>query len=386
MKHPASPRVVALVGPQGRERRPCWSPCCASREEVPSKPREQGPASGRTMTVELAAATTGFMGERWIFIDCPGAPEFSQEAKHALMVCDAALVVCDTGPERAAALSPLFHFLDTRHIPHLLFLNAQNESGASLRALLESLQVVSARPLVLREIPLREGDRMVGVVDLVSERAWGTTAEQEAALIPLPETDRPLEEAARRQMLERLADQDDALLEQLIEDMEPSPGVLYEQMAQALCEDRLVPVFIGSAERGLGLLRLLKGLRHEVPGVEETRTRLGISASGSSMVQPFKLWHLPHVGKQVLARIWRGTVVDGGTLGGGRVSGVLQPHGAQQTSVGTAHEGDVAILGRVDAAHIGDRVEVDGVRRVTDWPAAPPPVHQVSITAAEAGG
>ncbi|WP_224241069.1 elongation factor G [Hyalangium gracile] len=382
MKHPASPRVVALVGPQGAGKTTLLESLLRVTGAGPLRPPGgDGAASGRAMTLEMAAATTEFMGERWTFIDCPGAPEFLQEARHALMICDAALVVCDMGPERAAALSPLFQFLDARQIPHLLFLNALHESGPSLRALLDSLQVVSARPLVLREIPLREGDRMVGIVDLVSERAWGTTAEQEAALIPLPETDRPLEEAARRQMLERLADQDDALLEQLIEEVVPPPGVLYEQMARALREDRLVPVFIGSAERGLGLLRLLKGLRHEVPGVEETRTRLGLSASGGSLVQPFKIWHLPHVGKQSLARVWRGTVVDGGTLCGGRVSGVLQPHGAKHTPVGTAHEGEVAIIGRLDAAHCGDRVEMDGARRTTGWPVAPPPMHQVAITA-----
>ncbi|MFL5349008.1 MAG: elongation factor G [Hyalangium sp.] len=382
MKHPASPRVVALVGPQGVGKTTLLDSLLrVTGGSSLHASGGAGPASGRTMTMELAAVTTDFMGERWTFIDCPGAPEFAQEARHALMVCDAALVVCDTGPERAAAMSPLFHFLDTHHVPHLLFLNALDESGASIRSLLDSLQAVSARPLVLREIPLREGARMVGVVDLVSERAWGTTAEKEAALIPLPETERPVEEAARRQMLERLADQDDALLEQLIEDVVPSPGVLYEQMARALCEDRLVPVFIGSAERGLGLLRLLKGLRHEVPAVEETRTRLGLSASGGSMAQPFKLWHLPHVGKQVLTRVWRGTVVDGGTFGGGRVSGVLQPHGAHHTPISTAHEGEVVILGRLDAAHMGDHIEVEGVRQAMGWPAAPPPVHQVSITA-----
>ncbi|WP_224370090.1 elongation factor G [Hyalangium versicolor] len=382
MKHPASPRVVALVGPQGVGKTTLLESLLrVTGAGALRPPGADGAANGRTMTAELAAVTTEFLGERWTFIDCPGAPEFAQEAKHALMICDAALVVCDTGPERAAALSPLFHFLDKRQIPHLLFLNALDESGASLRALLDSLQVVSARPLVLREIPIREGERMVGIVDLVSERAWGTTAEKEAALIPLPESDRPVEEAARRQMLERLADQDDALLEQLIEDIVPPPGVLYEQMARALREDRLVPVFIGSAERGLGLLRLLKGLRHEVPGVEETRTRLGIPVSGTSRVQPFKIWHLPHVGKQSLVRVWRGTVADGGTLGGGRVTGVFQPHGTKHTPVSTANEGEVAILGRLDSAHAGDHVEVDGARRTEIWPVAPPPVHQVAITA-----
>ncbi|HVG57347.1 MAG TPA: elongation factor G [Hyalangium sp.] len=382
MKHPASPRVVALVGPQGAGKTTLLESLLRVTKAGPLRaPGGNGTASGRTMTVELAAATTAFLGERWTFIDCPGAPEFCQEARHALMICDAALVVCDTGADRAAALSPLFQFLDTRHIPHLLFLNALDESGASVRGLLDSLQAVSTRPLVLREIPLREGERMVGVVDLVSERAWGMTGDREAALIPLPDTDRPLEEAARRQMLERLADQDDALLEQLIEDVVPPPGVLYEQLARALREDRLVPVFIGSAERGLGLLRLLKGLRHEVPGVEETRTRLGISASGGTLVQPFKTWHMPHIGKQSLVRMWRGTVADGGTLGGGRVSGVLQPHGARREPVAAANEGEVAILGRLDAARTGDRVEIDAVRRMAGWPVPPPPVYQVAITA-----
>jgi elongation factor G len=382
MKHPASPRVVALVGPQGVGKTTLLESLLRVTEAGPLRaPGGNGTASGRTMTVELSAATTAFLGERWTFIDCPGAPEFYQEARHALMICDAALVVCDIGADRAAALSPLFQFLDTRHIPHLLFLNALDESRASVRGLLDSLQTVSTRPLVLREIPLRDGDRMVGVVDLVSERAWGMTGEREAALIPLPDTDRPLEEAARRQMVERLADQDDALLEQLIEDVVPPPGVLYEQLARALREDRLVPVFIGSAEKGLGLLRLLKGLRHEVPGVEETRTRLGISASGGPLVQPFKTWHMPHIGKQSLVRIWRGAVTDGGTLGGGRVSGVLQPQASRREPVAVANAGEVAILGRLDAAHTGDRVEMDSVRRTAGWPVAPPPVFQVAITA-----
>jgi len=220
------------------------------------------------MTLELTVAHTRFLGEEWTFIDAPGATEFTQEARHALMVSDAAIVVCDASPERTAALAPLFHFLDARRIPHLLFLNVLEEGGASIREVLESLQAVSSRPLVMREIPLREGGHLVGVVDLVSERAWGLGTEGKPALISLPDTDKPREETARRELIERLADLDDTLLAQLLEDVIPPPEALYGQLERALHEDRLVPVFLGSAEQGLGLERLLKGLRHEVPTVD----------------------------------------------------------------------------------------------------------------------
>ncbi len=382
IKHPASPRVVAVVGPQGVGKTTLLDSLLRVTGAPPLHASgAHGATSERAMTMELMAATTEFLGERWTFLDCPGAPEFFLEARHALMICDAALVVCDSGPERAAALSPLFHFLDARRIPHLLFLNAIEENGASMRALIDSLQVVSARPLVLREIPLREGDRMVGVVDLVSERAWGLLGEQEAALIPLPDSHRPLEEAARRQLLERLADQDDTLLEQLLEDLIPPPRTLYVQLARALRDDRLVPVFIGSAERGLGLLRLLKGLRHEVPGVEETRVRLGLDAQRGPLAQAFKTYHPLHAGKHSLVRVWRGPVVDGSPLAGGRVSGVFRVHGARHSPAGAATEGEVAILGRLESAHTGDLLEATCARRPADWPLAPPPVHQVAISA-----
>ena len=382
IKHPASPRVVALVGPQGAGKTTLLESLLQVTGAAPLKSQGgHGSPAERAMTLELTVASTDFLGERWTLLDCPGAPEFAQEARHGLMICDAALVVCDTGPDRAAALSPLFHFLDAHRIPHLLFLNALDESGASVRALIDSLQVVSARPLVLREIPLREGERMVGVVDLVSERAWGMAGDKEAALIPLPDSHRPLEEAARRQLLERMADQDEGLLEQLLEELVPPPSVLYAQLARALRDDRLVPVFIGSAERGLGLLRLLKGLRHEVPDVQETRTRLGLEGQAGPLAQVFKTYHPLHAGKHSLVRVWRGPVVDGSPLAGSRVGGVFRVHGARQSAVGSVGEGEVGILGRLEAAHTGDLLETAGTRRPTNWPVAPPPVHQVAITA-----
>ncbi|MFY0529760.1 elongation factor G [Archangium gephyra] len=382
MKHPASPRVVTLVGPQGVGKTTLFESLLKSTgaEELRAVGGSGG-ATGRSMTLELSVAHTRFLGEEWTFIDAPGATEFAQEARHALMVSDAAVVVCDASPERAAALAPLFTFLDARRIPHLLFLNVLEEGGAPVREVLEALQAVSSRPLVMREIPLREGGHLVGVVDLVSERAWGLGKEGKPALLSLPDSDKPREETARRELIERLADLDDALLAQLLEDVIPPPPALYEQLERALREDRLVPVFLGSAEQGLGLERLLKGLRHEAPTVDETRARLGIPGEIPLLVQAFKTQHQPHVGKLSMVRIWRGGLNEGDTLAGSRVGGVQRVHGAKQTPAGTAREGEVVTVSRVDALRTGDLADAEGLLTPKDWPLAPPPVHQLAIVA-----
>ena len=382
MKHPASPRVVTLVGPQGVGKTTLFESLLKSTgAEAPRTVGSGGAATGRSMTLELSVAHTRFLGEEWTFIDAPGATEFTQEARHALMVSDAAVVVCDASPERAAALAPLFNFLDARRIPHLLFLNVLEEGGAPVREVLEALQAVSSRPLVMREIPLREGGHLVGVVDLVSERAWGLGKEGKPALISLPDSEKPREETARRELIERLADLDDALLAQLLEDVIPPPQALYEQLERALREDRLVPDFLGSAEQGLGLERLLKGLRHEAPTVDETRARLGIPGEIPMLVQAFKTHHQPHVGKLSMVRIWRGGLHEGDTLAGSRVGGVQRVHGAKQTPAGTAREGEVVTVSRVDALRTGDVADTEGRLTPRDWPLAPPPVHQLAIVA-----
>ena len=152
-----------------------------------------------------------------------------------------------------------------------------------MREVLAALQTVSSRPLVLREVPLRSTDStgeeiVTGYVDLVSERAYGYKPGQPSELIKMPEEVASREQEARRELLESLADFDDKLLEQLLEDAVPSKDEIYQQLSKDLADDLIVPVFFGSAERDNGVRRLLKALRHEVPGPEATAARLGLVA------------------------------------------------------------------------------------------------------------
>jgi elongation factor G len=179
------------------------------------------------MSIEISAASADYLGERWHFLDCPGSLEFMQDTHGALMAADVAVVVCEPEVERAQVLAPLLHFLDSHGIPHMIFINKMDTAATRVREIIEALQSVSARPLVLREVPIRDGDSVQSYVDLVPERAYTYKAGEPSNLIPLPESAGARYSEARQIMLESLADFDDALLEQLLENVVPSKEKIY---------------------------------------------------------------------------------------------------------------------------------------------------------------
>ena len=312
-------------------------------------------AKSRGVGSELSVAGAEWEGEPWIFVDAPGAVEFTQEATHAVLVADVVVVVVEADAVRAASVSPLLALLDARKIPHVVFVNKVDVAGAGgrLKETLAALQSASARPLVLREVPLRDGADVTGFVDLVSERAYGFKDHEDAALTRLPEAAKTEEQEARREMLERLADLDDHLLEELLEDVTPSHDELVANLRTDLQRDLIVDVFLGSAEQDHGVRRLLEALRDEAPDVTVTALRAGVSAGDGALVQSFKTVHAPHVGKLSWVRVWRGEVTDGLVLGDDRVSGVHRFFGAKVQKVPRAGEGEIVALGHLDALHTG---------------------------------
>ena len=141
-------------------------------------------ARERQISTEVSAATADYEGVTFTFIDCPGSIEFAAEARYALMGADAAIVVCEPAAERATMLAPIFRFLDENDIPHVLFINKMDRAAGLIRDFLPAVSVVSAHPLVLQQVPIRDDDTVIGYVDLVTEKAYtykdGAAAEGEA--------------------------------------------------------------------------------------------------------------------------------------------------------------------------------------------------------------
>lgn len=340
-------------------------------------------ARARGISTEMSVAACRFMDEDWTLIDCPGSVELLSDTRAAMMVADIVVVVADPFPERALAVSPLLKFLDDRRIPHLVFVNRLDAPEAHVRATVHALQALSDRPLALREIPMRDAEgHVTGMIDLVSERAWRWNPAQPSDLIPLPESTRADEGAARDAMIEALADFDDHILEQVLSDMTPAPEELYASLARDLQEDLVVPVFFGAAEHGNGVRRLWKALRHDCPALEVTATRLGIPDGPAPLAQVIKTFQSGQAGRAALSRIWRGEVKEGMTLGPDRVGSVSSALGRRFTAKGRAGAGEVVVLGRMAQVRAGERIGEGGYLDRPDWPEVPETVAALSIRAA----
>ncbi len=338
-------------------------------------------ARARQMTTEPNFAHCSYLDETWSFIDCPGSIELAQDIHAVLMGVDVAVVVASPEPERALTLAPIFKFLDDYQIPHILFVNKMDKATLRVRDLLESLQSVSDRPLVLRQVPIREGEEVTGFVDLVSERAWRYNLDKQSDLIEMPDQVKDREAEARQELLESLADFDDGLLEQLLEDKVPAPDEIYEQIGKDLADDLIVPVLFGSAEQGHGITRLLKALRHETPDPAVTAARLGVPEGSTLAASVIRTYHQSHTGKMSVARIWRGSVKDGETLGEDRLSGLYHLMGGETQKIDSAGLGELVALGRMDSLQTGDLLTENGRQEDAGllWPEVPKPVFSLAI-------
>ncbi len=366
-RRPTGSRCIALVGPYLSGKTTLleailFQTGAIQRQGKVSEKSTVGDAAPEArahgMSVELNTATTSYLGDSYTFIDCPGSIEFAQDARAALPGCDVAVVVCEADDKKAPALQLILKQLDEIGLPRILFINKVDKTDSSPRDVLSWLQPASSKPLIMRQLPIMKGTIVTGFVDLALERAYVYQEHLESKLIDMPEDLAALEKSERFAMLEKLADHDDELMEQLLADMEPPRDRVFGDLARELAEGLITPVLFGSAEHGTGIERLLKALRHEAPGVADTAKRLGLKPNGT-VAQVLKTFHTAHGGKLSLARILSGEIADGMVLYGasgqdGRVAGVFSLMGSTPSKLAKAQAGDTVALGRLDSMRTGE--------------------------------
>jgi len=365
---PRGPRCIALVGPFQSGKTTLLEAILArtgaiQRQGTVDAGTTVGDASKEArhhkMSVEVTVATATFMGDSYTFLDCPGSVEFVHDMRAVLPAIDAAVVVCEADDRKLAQLQLVMRELEDLKIPRFLFLNKIDKADTQMRESLKLLQPASRVPLLLRQIPIFKNEIITGFVDLALERAFVYREHAPSEVIALDGEAIESQKDARFSMLETLADHDDELMEQLLADIPPPRDRVFDDLAKELRDGVVCPVLMGVATRTNGVLRLLKALRHESPGIAATGKRLGVKASGEAVATVLKTFHTTHGGKLSIARVLNGQISDSVTLSSpngeaGRVAGVFKLLGQSTEKRGPAAVGETIALGKLDNAKTGD--------------------------------
>ncbi|HEX6410890.1 MAG TPA: elongation factor G, partial [Sphingomicrobium sp.] len=305
-------------------------------------------------STELNLYNFKYLGEDFALIDVPGSIGFSADGARAVAAADLAIVVVDPDPARAPLAAPALRMLDELGIPHLIFVNRIDQAHGRIRDLLSALQPMSVSPLIARQIPIWDGEKVSGFVDLALERAFKYRAGQESERIEIPADLQDREIEARTHMLEQLADHDDELLEQLLMDETPSQEKILQDLARETGESLGVSVLFGCATSSWGVRRLLKALRHETPGPDVAATRLSVSDPSMFV---FKILH-GSIGRLALARVLGGKIREGSDLKTEdgehtRAGSLFKVQGEKTQKIGEAQPGDVVAVAKVDNVKSG---------------------------------
>jgi elongation factor G len=357
-------RVIALVGPAGAGKTSLAEAMLfaagatdrlgstANGSSIGDSSPESRQRGGST---ELNLYNFDYLGDSFAILDCPGSIGFAPDGARALAVADVAIVVVDPDPARAPLAAPALRALDELGIPHLIFVNRIDQAHGRIRDLLSALQPISVSPLIARQIPIWDGERVGGFVDLALERAFKYRAGEQSERIEIPGDVQGREIEARTNMLEQLADHDDELLEQLLMDQAPTPEKVFQDLARETGESLGVSVLFGSASSSWGVRRLLKALRHEAPGPQATAGRLEVS---DPALYVFKVVH-GAIGRLAMSRVLGGRIAEGVDLKTAdgehaRVGSLFKVQGEKTQKIREGREGDVVAVAKIDAVGAGE--------------------------------
>jgi elongation factor G len=357
-------RVIALVGPAGAGKTSLAEAMLfAARATDRLGSTANGSSIGdsspesrqRGGSTELNLYNFDYLGDRFAVLDIPGSVGFAADGAKALALADVAIVVVDPDPARAPLSAPALRALDELGIPHLVFVNRIDQAHGRIRDLLSALQPMSVSPLIARQVPIREGEKISGFVDLALERAFKYRAGKQSERIEIPAELQSREIEARTHMLEQLADHDDELLEQLLMDQSPSQEKVLHDLARETGESLGVSVLFGSAISSWGVRRLLKALRHETPPPQRAADRLGVT---DPALYVFKIVH-GSIGRLAMARVLGGRIAEGSDLktSGGehaRVGSLFQVQGEKTQKIGEGRDGDVVAVAKIDNVKAGE--------------------------------
>ena len=316
------------------------------------------------------------------FIDTPGMANFLSDARAALRVADAALVVVDAVAGVEVSTEKIWAAADELQTPRLIVLNRLDRERASLDRSLESLRGAFGRSVVPVQLPIGEERSFRGVIDLVAMKAWtfATDGTGKAAEAPIPADLESRAQTAREALIEMVAEADDALMERFFDAGTLTQEELVAGLKRGVSAGRVFPVLCASASANVGMQPLLDAVLAYVPSPAERPVKVGDDAvveakdSGPAAAFVWKTVADPFAGRITLFRVLSGALKADTTLHNvtrdtpERLGHIVLLQGKAQTSVPEIKAGDIGAVAKLKETLTSD-VLADKTSRI-----APPPI------------
>lgn len=325
----------------------------------------------RGITIVAAAISATWRGHTLNLIDTPGHIDFTAEVQRSLRVLDGAVVVFDAVAGVQPQSETVWRQADRYRVPRLCFINKMDRLGVDFGRAVESIRRRFGVQVAVLQLPVGAEREFTGIIDLLTMSAsiWNEAGCQST---DIPVALRPEAEAARAELLERVAEADDELLAAYVAGQMPTPAQLRAALRRATLANRLFPVYCGAALRDIGIEALLDGVvdflpaPQDMPPVEginpetQKNERLLQDEEAPPVALAFKLMNDPYVGHLAYVRVYAGTLKSGMSLLNAtrgqkeRIGRLLRMYANHREETEALYAGDIGAILGLNRSFTGD--------------------------------
>jgi len=334
-------------------------------------------------------------------IDTPGHVDFTAEVERSLRVLDGGITVLDAEEGVQSQSETVWRQADKYKVPRICFVNKMDKLGADFLATVKSIEDrLGANPAIM-VLPIGAESSFVGTVDLLSRKAliWGS--DQLGAKFEIsdeiPAEMKDQVEEYRHKLVEKIAENDDVLMEKYLNGEEISEEELKVGLRRAVIAYKLVPIYAGSSLRNKGVQPLLDAVLDYLPSPLDVGAVKGINPKTGEEEErkpefnepfaglAFKIQIDPHVGKLTYFRVYSGKVAAGSYIFNGnknkqeRVGRILMMHANHREEVKEAYAGEIVALVGLKETGTGDTLTEDKKPIILEQITFPEPVISLAI-------
>jgi elongation factor G len=320
-------------------------------------------------------AKPGALEHRINIIDTPGHVDFTVEVERSLRVLDGAVGVFDAKAGVEPQSENVWRQADTYNVPRMAFINKMDKMGADFFMSVQTIIDRLGKNAIPVQIPIGKEDDFVGLVDLFEMEAYYYKDDkgEEIEITEIPDDLKDLAEEWHNNLVEKICELDDDLLEQYLEGEEPSVDDLKKALRKGTIACEAVPVYCGSAYKNKGVQKMLDGVIEYMPAPTDIPDITGVDEEGNDIVRKssdeepfsalaFKIMTDPFVGKLAFFRVYSGTLNSGSYVLNAtkgkkeRVGRILQMHANKRSELDKVYSGDIAAAVGFKLTTTGDTI------------------------------